>query len=92
MTDCEIAIEALFNATQSVNATEIASTLCAQFSPAGALPAGGYTGNGNDIVTGLNAQFLVWAGALVFVMHAGKFFSLPRESVAGPLSHPISCH
>lgn len=78
MADCETDVASLFASAQGVNATEIASILCAKFAVANdaADAASAAASVAGDAVTGLNAQFLVWAGALVFVMHAGRWFSV----------------
>lgn len=79
---CADAIYQLFNSSSlasSLNATAIAETLCSKYASIADSAAEANT----DAVTGLNTQFLVWAGALVFVMHGGKTTEL---SPSFPLS------
>lgn len=74
--ECAAQVAALFSGTASstgLDPTQIASTLCAQFASAAKVNDDALYSL-NAIVIGLNTQYMVWAGALVFIMHAGASF------------------
>lgn len=59
----EIELAAL---TRALGKADLATSLCDKFAAQEELSA-----KLGDAVSGLNIQYLIWAGALVFIMHGG---------------------